>query len=62
MFEQNFGSRGTRWLKWFMVAMVIYAITSFWPDNRMVAIIGLACAGIGIAIARHQIAKGRRGN
>ena len=60
MFEQNFGSRGTRWLKWFMAAMVIYAVTSLWPENRTVAIIGAVCAVVGIGIARRQIAKGRR--
>jgi hypothetical protein len=61
MFEQNFGSRASRWLKWFMGAAAIYAVASLWPDNQTIAIIGAVCAAVGIWIARRQIVKGRRG-
>ena len=61
MFDQDFGSRATRWLKWFMLAMLVYALSSLWPDNRVVAIIGMAGAVAGIAIARNRIAKSRKG-
>jgi hypothetical protein len=61
MFEQNFGSQGSRWLKWFMLAMVLYAITTFWPKNRTLETIGVLGAGIGISIVRDQIIKRRSG-
>jgi cell division protein FtsB len=62
MFEQNFGSSATRWLKWFLAAMVVYAITTFWPEHRTIQMIGAVAASLGIAIARRQISKGRRGD
>ena len=61
MFDQNFGSSSTRWLKWFIAVMAIYAVTSIWPENRILAVIGLVFASVGITLARRQIAKGRRG-
>jgi hypothetical protein len=61
MFEQNFGASSTRWLKWFIAAMAVYAVTTIWPDNKTIALIGLAFVSAGIAIARWQISKGRKG-
>jgi hypothetical protein len=62
MFEQNFGSSATRWLKWFMAAMVIYAVSTFWPEDRTITVLGAIAAYLGIAIARRQISKGRKGD
>jgi hypothetical protein len=50
-----------KWLKWFMVAMTIYAACTYWPQNRVVTVIGGVFAFAGYNIARYQIAKGRRG-
>ncbi len=62
VFEQNFGERSTRWLKWFIAAMSIYAVTTIWPGNRTIAVIGLVFASFGIAAARRQIKKSRKGD
>ena len=61
MFAQNFGGGYARWFKWFIAAMVVYALSTLWPDNRTVEILGGFVAAIGIAIARYQIAKSRKG-
>lgn len=62
MFDQNFGSRETRWLKWFMIPTTICALAGLWPENRTVAFIGWAGGMVGIAIARYRLTKGRRGD
>ena len=49
-----------RWLKWFMVAMVIYGLSTLWTESRIAAAIGVVFAAIGYGIARYQIARGRR--
>jgi hypothetical protein len=61
MFEQNYGSKTTRWLYWFIGAMAVYALSTLWPRSRMIVWIGAACALLGINIARWEIARDRKG-
>jgi hypothetical protein len=60
MFEQNFGGRYANWLKWFLFLMAIYALSTLWPENRTVVILGGFVAAVGIGIVRYQIKKSRR--
>jgi len=57
MFEQNLGSRGSRWLKWSVGAMAAYGICTLLPESRTAAVIGAAFAVIGIAISGRQMVK-----
>jgi hypothetical protein len=59
MFNYDYDLGPGRWLKWFMAAMIIYAISTCWPDNEWVVRIGLAFAAIGISMAKRQIKRGR---
>ncbi len=59
MFSQDEGLAPGKWLKWFMVAMVICGVCSFWPDNRLAVGLGAGFGGIGISLARRQIMKRR---
>jgi multisubunit Na+/H+ antiporter MnhC subunit len=49
-----------KWLYWFVALMVVYGVLTMFPDNKVAAFIGLACAGGGVALAKHQIAKNRK--
>jgi hypothetical protein len=60
MFDYDQGLGLGKWLKWFMAAMVIYAVCTFWPENQIAIVIGGLFAVVGIGIVRHQITKGRR--
>jgi hypothetical protein len=60
VFEQNYGSKGTRWLYWFMGAMIAYALSTLWPENRTAVSLGGGFAALGVGIARYQISKARR--
>jgi hypothetical protein len=61
MFDQNFGSGGTRWLKWFMGVVVIYVFVTLLPESPIaVGAAGILCAAI-LGIMRYQIAKGKKG-
>jgi hypothetical protein len=58
MFDYDQGLGPGKWLKWFMVAMILYAISTFWPDNRIAVFLGGGLAALGVSLAVHQIRKG----
>jgi hypothetical protein len=62
MFDQEFGSGATRWLKWFMGVAGVYAFVTLLPESPItVGLAGILCAAI-LGIMRYQIAKGKRGD
>jgi len=60
MFDQNYGSKTTRWLYWFIAAMAIYALSTLWSHVRIAAWIGACVAAFGISLARREIRRNRR--
>lgn len=57
MFQTDYGFGPGKWLKWFMIAMAIYAISTFWPENGALALIGGCFAAAGIALARRKLRR-----
>ena len=37
MFEQNYGSKDTRWLFWFMGVMAVYGVLTMFPQTEKFA-------------------------
>lgn len=60
MSPQNYGAKDTRWLYCFMAAMIVYAVSTFWPQDRIAVYMGGTFAALGIRIAHYQISKARR--
>ena len=42
-----------------MVTMILYAISTLWPENQIAIFIGGCCATGGIWIARSEIKRSR---
>jgi small-conductance mechanosensitive channel len=59
MFDYDPGLGPGKWLKWFMAAIAIYGVSTFWPDNQTAIFVGGVFAALAIGIARHQIRKAR---
>jgi hypothetical protein len=60
MFDYNAGLGPGRWLKWFVLAMAVYAVSTLWPENHTAVFIGGMACSIGIDVAYRQIQKARR--
>jgi hypothetical protein len=59
MFNYDQGLGPGKWLKWFMAAMIVYAISTFWPEHRITVFVGGIFAAVGVRIARYQMNKDR---
>jgi hypothetical protein len=59
MFNYDQGLGPGKWLKWFMPAMVIYAVSTFWPANGIAVFLGSVFGTVGLNIAWYQIRKHR---
>ncbi len=60
MFNYDQGLGLGKWLYWFIGVMAVYGLLTMFPENKIAAGAAGVFAVVGIAIARHQIAKGRR--
>ena len=59
MFDTDKGLGPGPWLKWFMVVAIAYGICTFWPENKIITMIGAGLSGTAIAIAKRKIRSGR---
>jgi len=59
VFDYDKGLGPGKWLKWFTACMVIYALMTFFPDNKVAVGVGAVALVIGIGLARREIRKGR---
>jgi len=63
MFEQDYGSKDTRWLFWFAGVIAIYCVLSFFPQTEAIASwVGIVGAAIGAALFRLAIRRWFKGN
>jgi len=58
MFEQNYCSKDTRWLYWFMAVMIIYALLTCFPETeRLAAWVGSMLTAVGVFLFRRSLRR-----
>jgi hypothetical protein len=62
VFDQNYGSKDTRWLYWFMGVMVVYALLTFFPETEALAgKVGTFLIVVGAFLFHRAIVRWLRG-
>lgn len=56
MFEQNYGSKDTKWLRWLMGVAVIYALLTAFPvTERLAEWIGVGLTAVVLSLFRTAV-------